>query len=102
MFSIGGVKKDAKKVASSISAKKRKDSLKDVLDFSESRVLRVARVKAKKPVKKVKPKVYKVSGSFSLDAIGSVVKKTKAIHSIVKGKKGNEKEYAVTFLVKTK
>lgn len=55
-----------------------------------------------KKVKKLKPKVYKVSGSFSLDEFGDVLKKTKAIHSISKRKKGNEKEYTVTFLVKTK
>lgn len=99
MDSIFGLKKDTKKVKSSTSAKKRKAE--DALHFAESRALGVVHAKAKKPVKKVKPKVYKLSGSFSLDGAGSVIKKTKAIHSIVKGKKGNEKEYAVTFLVKT-
>jgi hypothetical protein len=57
--------------------------------------------KPKKAVK-VKPKVYKVAGSFSLDENGAVIKKTKAIHDIKKGKKGSEKEYTVTFVVKTK
>lgn len=58
--------------------------------------------KAVKAAKPKKPKVYKVAGSFTLAEDGSVLKQTKAIHAIQKGKKGNEKEYTVTFLVKTK
>lgn len=57
--------------------------------------------KVSKP-KKVKAKVYKVSGSFSLDAEGNVLKKTKSIDTVNAVISRTKKEALVTFLVKLK
>lgn len=105
-FDFLKIAKAMKKAKPSVSAKKRaKEDGASLSGGVPSKLGVVVSKAAKKPAakksKKVKPKAYKVAGSFSLDESGAVIKKTKAIHSIVKGKKGNEKEYAVTFLVKT-
>lgn len=78
--------------------------VKKVVNKAKKKLSAIKPVKktAKKVVKAKKPKAYKVAGSFSVDENGNVVKITKAIHDIKKGKKGNEKEMIVTFLVKTK
>jgi hypothetical protein len=53
--------------------------------------------KVDKP-KKIKPKAYKIAGSFTLDSEGKLLKQTKSINGVVVSKK----EIVVTFVVKLK
>ncbi len=65
--------------------------------------LKVAKKATKlKAVKKPKTKKFAVKGEFTIDAEGNVIKHTKGIAKVIKGRKDKEGEYTVTFVVRKK
>lgn len=71
--------------------------------FEKIRKARVA--KAKKTVKAgktAKAKVFEVKGSFTVSPEGVVIKTTKGIEKVARGRKDKSNEYTVTFIVKKK
>lgn len=97
----GGLLEKTKKTVKKM-LKPKENSAKKVVKVVKSKVAqkKLSKTPTKKVVilKKSKPKAYKVSGTFKLDADGNVVKKTKSVNSISVSKK----EIVITFNVKRK
>jgi len=71
--------------------------------FEKVRKSRVTKAKkTAKAGKTAKAKVFEVKGSFTVSPEGVVIKTTKGIEKVARGRKDKSNEYKVTFIVKKK
>lgn len=71
--------------------------------FEKIRKARVTKAKkTAKAGKTAKAKVFEVKGSFTVSPEGVVIKTTKGIEKVARGRKDKSNEYTVTFIVKKK